>query len=61
MATISRTTGSLTFPANFVLVAAMNPCPWGYYGDPVKECSCSTSMIARYRPTPLRFGDFLRS
>ena len=61
VATISRATGSLTFPANFMLVAAMNPGPCGYYGDPVKECTSSTSMITRYRPTPLRFGDFLRS
>ena len=47
--TISRATGSLTFPANFMLVAAMNPCPCGYYGDPVKECTCSPMMINRYR------------
>ncbi len=47
--TISRAQGSLTFPANFQLVAAMNPCPCGYYGDPVKECTCSNSMITRYQ------------
>jgi len=47
--TISRATGTLTFPANFMLVAAMNPCPCGYYGDPVKECTCSPMMITRYR------------
>jgi len=47
--TISRAQGSLTFPANFTLVAAMNPCPCGYYGDPVKECTCSTSSITRYQ------------
>jgi magnesium chelatase family protein len=47
--TISRAQGSLTFPANFALVAAMNPCPCGYYGDPVKECTCSTSTITRYQ------------
>jgi len=47
--TISRAAGTLTFPANFMLVAAMNPCPCGYYGDPVKECSCSPTMITRYR------------
>ncbi|MDY7018896.1 MAG: YifB family Mg chelatase-like AAA ATPase, partial [Chloroflexota bacterium] len=46
--TISRAQGSLTFPANFMLVAAMNPCPCGYYGDPVKECKCSSGEISRY-------------
>jgi magnesium chelatase family protein len=47
--TISRASGTLTFPANFMLVAAMNPCACGYYGDPVKECTCSPSTITRYR------------
>jgi magnesium chelatase family protein len=47
--TISRAQGSLTFPANFQLVAAMNPCPCGYYGDLVKECTCSNAMITRYQ------------
>jgi len=47
--TISRAAGSLTFPANFMLIAAMNPCPCGYSGDPVKECTCSHVMIQRYR------------
>ena len=47
--TISRAQGSLTFPANFTLVAAMNPCPCGYYGDPGKDCTCSTSTITRYQ------------
>ncbi|HJX69969.1 MAG TPA: YifB family Mg chelatase-like AAA ATPase [Dehalococcoidia bacterium] len=46
--TISRAQGSITFPCNFMLVAAMNPCPCGYYGDPVKECRCSSSEITRY-------------
>jgi magnesium chelatase family protein len=49
LVTITRVSGSLTFPANFVLVAAMNPCPCGYYGDPVKECTCSPTLIARYQ------------
>jgi magnesium chelatase family protein len=49
MVTISRAQGSITFPANFMLVAAMNPCPCGYYGDPVKECRCSSSDITRYQ------------
>jgi magnesium chelatase family protein len=46
--TISRAQGSVTFPANFMLVAAMNPCPCGYHGDPVKECRCSPGDISRY-------------
>jgi magnesium chelatase family protein len=49
MVTISRAQGSVTFPANFMLVAAMNPCPCGYYGDPVKECTCSSTMVSRYQ------------
>ncbi len=47
--TISRAQGTLTFPANFTLVAAMNPCPCGFFGDPVKECTCSLSMVSRYQ------------
>lgn len=47
--TISRAQGSLTFPANFMLIAAMNPCPCGYYGDPVKTCTCSAATITRYQ------------
>ena len=47
--TISRAQGSLTFTANFMLIAAMNPCPCGYYGDPERACTCSLRMIQRYR------------
>lgn len=47
--TISRAQGSLTFPANFILIAAMNPCPCGYAGDPEKECTCSPGMISKYQ------------
>ena len=47
--TISRAQGSLTFPANFMLIAAMNPCPCGYFGDPVKTCTCSAATITRYQ------------
>jgi len=47
--TISRAQGSVTFPANFMLVGAMNPCPCGYYGDPFKECTCSHSLVSRYQ------------
>jgi magnesium chelatase family protein len=46
---ISRATGTMTFPANFMLVAAMNPCPCGFYGDPKRECRCSPTMITKYR------------
>jgi len=46
--TVSRARGSVTFPASFMLVAAMNPCPCGYYGDPFKECKCSSGEISRY-------------
>jgi magnesium chelatase family protein len=46
--TVSRARGSITFPASFMLVAAMNPCPCGYYGDPFKECKCSSGEISRY-------------
>jgi magnesium chelatase family protein len=47
--TVSRAHGSVTFPASFMMVAAMNPCPCGYYGDPFKECKCSSGDIARYQ------------
>ncbi len=47
--TISRAAGSITYPANLMLVAAMNPCPCGYYGDPQRECTCATVQVARYR------------
>ncbi|MBC7252139.1 MAG: YifB family Mg chelatase-like AAA ATPase [Anaerolineae bacterium] len=47
--TISRAQGALTFPANFMLVAAMNPCPCGYFGDPVRECTCSMGMVSKYQ------------
>ena len=47
--TISRAQGSLTFPANFQLAAAMNPCPCGYYGDPSRPCTCSSTMVTRYQ------------
>lgn len=46
--TISRAAMSLTFPARFMLVAAMNPCPCGYWGSRVRECTCTPAMIQRY-------------
>ncbi|MFH0847156.1 MAG: YifB family Mg chelatase-like AAA ATPase [Chloroflexota bacterium] len=47
--TISRAQGRATFPANFMLVGAQNPCPCGYYGDPFKPCTCTPSSITRYQ------------
>lgn len=47
--TISRAQGSLTFPASFQLIGAMNPCPCGYYGDPVKPCTCSHMVVTKYQ------------
>jgi magnesium chelatase family protein len=47
--TISRAATSLTYPSRFMLVAAMNPCPCGYYSDPNNECTCTVPQIQRYR------------
>lgn len=47
--TVSRTHGTQTFPAHFMLVAAMNPCPCGNFGNPVKDCSCSPGAALKYR------------
>ncbi len=47
--TISRASSSIVYPANFMLVGAMNPCPCGYYGDPVHECTCSLSAVRHYQ------------
>jgi magnesium chelatase family protein len=46
--TIARATMTLQFPARFILVAAMNPCPCGFYGDPTRECRCTGGIIQRY-------------
>jgi magnesium chelatase family protein len=46
--TISRAAISLTYPANFMLAAAMNPCPCGYFGDRAHECNCTPAMIQKY-------------
>jgi len=47
--TISRAQGTVTFPASFMLVGAMNPCPCGYYGDPFRRCTCSPGLVSRYQ------------
>jgi magnesium chelatase family protein len=46
--TIARAAISVTFPARFMLAAAMNPCPCGFFGDPTRECHCSPPQIQRY-------------
>jgi magnesium chelatase family protein len=48
MVTISRAAISVTFPSRFMLAAAINPCPCGYFGDPTRECHCTPPMIQRY-------------
>ena len=47
--TVSRASGSFEFPASFTLVAARNPCPCGYFGDPERACVCTPSALERYR------------
>lgn len=47
--TVNRANGNYRFPADFMLVATMNPCPCGYYGDPKRECSCSSMQILSYQ------------
>lgn len=47
--TVSRAKSTLTFPAKFVLLAALNPCPCGYFGDPVKRCVCTPNQIYKYQ------------
>jgi len=47
--TISRSLCSATYTSSFMLIAALNPCPCGYFGDPVRACTCSSSQIIKYR------------
>lgn len=47
--TISRVSGTVTYPAEFMLVCAMNPCKCGWYGDPSRRCTCSPQSVANYR------------
>ncbi len=46
--TISRAAGAITYPCSFMLVAAMNPCPCGYYGHPTRKCTCSQKQVSAY-------------
>lgn len=46
--TVSRVSGTVTYPSSITLVAAMNPCPCGYYGHPSKACSCSMNAVKKY-------------
>ena len=46
--TISRVTGSVTYPCSFMLIAAMNPCPCGYYGHPTRKCICNPNQVKHY-------------
>ena len=52
--TISRIAGTLTYPCAMMVVAAMNPCPCGYFGHPVRECSCSAGAVSRYLALGIR-------
>ena len=47
--TLTRASGSLCYPARFMLIVAMNPCPCGYHGDRIRECVCTPQQIRRYR------------
>ena len=46
--TISRVSGSITYPCSFMLIAAMNPCPCGYFGHPTRKCICSPKQVSSY-------------
>ncbi|NUQ36667.1 MAG: YifB family Mg chelatase-like AAA ATPase [Caldilineales bacterium] len=47
--TLSRAAGAVTFPTNFMLVASMNPCPCGYYGDSQRACTCANALVQNYQ------------
>jgi magnesium chelatase family protein len=47
--TVSRVNATLTYPARFMLIASMNPCPCGYFADPLRECSCTPYQVQKYR------------
>jgi magnesium chelatase family protein len=45
---IARSAGMVTYPSDFILVAAMNPCPCGYYNHPTRECVCAPGVVQKY-------------
>ena len=45
---LARSSMTLNFPASFLLIGALNPCPCGFYGDPTRECRCTGAIIQRY-------------
>jgi len=47
--TVTRVSASLTYPADFMFVCSMNPCPCGFFGDPTRECRCNSTAVRRYR------------
>ena len=47
--TVSRVAAQLTYPAEFILISAMNPCPCGFHGDTIKECTCTPYQAQKYR------------
>ena len=46
---VSRVQASYTYPADFCLIAAMNPCPCGYFGDVFRQCTCSSTQVQKYQ------------
>lgn len=46
---VSRAAGKVSYPANFMLIATKNPCPCGYYGDPTRECTCTSTQLLQYQ------------
>jgi magnesium chelatase family protein len=49
LVTVARASGTVVFPATFTLIAAMNPCPCGFSGDPLRQCTCSSGTVERYQ------------
>ena len=49
MVNVSRVQASYTYPADFCLIAAMNPCPCGYFGDVFRQCTCTSTQVQKYQ------------